>query len=77
MATTQFTVPDAELPRLAAAVGRKDNLRDAQNAVRSATGAEVKQHIINYCKTLVEEDEAAQGAITAKAQAKANIIPIT
>lgn len=73
--TLSFDLTNAEATRLAAAVGRRDNLRDALGALRSATMAEAKQHFMRYAKMLVSETEAEADRETAPTRLAADINP--
>jgi hypothetical protein len=67
MATFTITTPTAQDPRILTAFGRRLNLG------RDATGAEVKQQIINFLINAVQEQETA----TAVSTAVAGVSPIT
>lgn len=67
MATFSITTPANQDARIAAAFGRILNLKDAQGAQRSATGAEVKQAVIDWLKLSVREQEQADARDAADA----------
>lgn len=67
MATFSITTPANQDARIAAAFGKILNLKDAQGVQRSATGAEVKQAIIEWLKLSVREREQADGRAAADA----------
>lgn len=51
-----INTPDAQTDTdIANAIGKRDGLVDANGVRRAATGAEVKQHIIRYLKTMISE----------------------
>ena len=67
MATFTLTTPSGQDARILAAFGTRLGLG------RSATGAEVKQQIINFLVEAVREQEAA----IASASAVGGVVPIT
>lgn len=67
MATITITTPANQDTRIAAAIGQRLNLRDASNAPRSATGAEVKQWLVDQMKLCVREVEAYNARVAADA----------
>lgn len=73
MATLTITTTASQDSRIASAFGRYMNLKDANNQPRNATGAEVKQAVIDWLKMTVRETEQA----VAREAANASVTDIT
>lgn len=67
MAIIPVTVPDADVPRAAEAVGDALGLRNAQGAARNATLAEVQALLATHLKGIVRGYEANKAARAAAA----------
>lgn len=65
MATLTITVPDAQVPRVQAAVGRALGLVDGSELPRDATSDEVRQHIVDFLIETTRRIEAREAAQTA------------
>jgi len=73
MASFTINTPPGQDARILAAFGKRLNTRDAQDNPRPATGAEVKQQIIQFPINAVQEQEHN----TAVQAAAATVTPVT
>ena len=73
MATITLTIPTAEVPRVLKVIGLQLGLKDANNAPRAATAAEVKSWLIAKVQDVVKSYELQD----AQAQVSVTSIPIT
>jgi hypothetical protein len=65
MATLSITVPDAQIPRVQAAIGFKLGLFDANRQPRLATAEEVRQYLVQVIiddTRIYEADQAEKAA---------------
>lgn len=61
MASFTITTTSAEDARIVVAMGKYLNLVDVNGTPRDATGAEVKQYIVDHLKAIVRSIEVAAG----------------
>jgi len=67
MATLSITVPDAEVPRIAAAIGDRMGLRDSNGVARVATAAEMRGWIVDRLKEITRSHETNLAVVAAAA----------
>jgi hypothetical protein len=69
MAALTITVPDPQVPRVQAAVGRAIGLIDGQNPPqpRDATADEVRQYLVDLLVQVTRREELRDAVITAEA----------
>lgn len=67
MAQLTITVPDPQVPRVQAAMGKLLELRDGNGDIRDATAEEVRQYLVDKLKQVVFTQEKRDAAGAAEA----------